>query len=86
MSDVPVVNATPETIDVGVVIQIAPPHRWAGSFWIVNELHKWGVTAYCTLPGQAGLAYVRLEWEQFAVVGPAPFRLGPTTIVDEDAL
>ena len=74
-----------ETIDTGVVIQITPPHRWAGSFWIVDELHKWGVQAYSVIAGQAGLAYVRLEWEQFAIVGPAPYRLGPTKIVNGDA-
>lgn len=72
-----------ETIAPGVVIQIAPPHRWAGTFWIVDELRKWGVIAYCTLPGQPGAAYIRLEWEQFAVVGPAPFRRGPMTVADQ---
>lgn len=74
-------NEPTETIDTGVVIQITPPHRWAGSFWIIDELHKWGVSAYCTVPGQAGVAYVRLTWEQFAIVGPAPYRMGPTKIV-----
>lgn len=85
MSDVSVVNATPETIDAGVVIQIAPDNRWAGSFWIVDEIRKWGVVAaYTTIPGQEGTAYIRLEWKQFAIVGPAPFRLGPTKIVDQE--
>lgn len=74
-----------ETIDAGVVIQITPPHRWAGSFWIVDEVRSWGVQAYCAIPGQTGLAYIRLEWEQFASVGPTPYRMGPTKVVNEDA-
>ena len=78
-------NNAAETIDAGVVVQITPPHRWAGSFWIVDELHRWGVQAYSVIPGQDGLAYVRLEWEQFAIVGPAPYRRGPVKIVDGEA-
>lgn len=69
-----------ETIHDGIVIQLAPPHRWAGSFWTVDSVRKWGVRAYCLIPGQAGVAYIRLTWEEFEIVGPAPFLLG----ADED--
>lgn len=75
---------TPETLNAGVVIQIAPPHRFAGSFWIAEEVHPWGVQAYSVVPGQDGLTYVRLEWSQFEIVGPAPYRLGPTVVVKEE--
>lgn len=69
---------TDETANIGDVIQLAPPHRWAGSLWIVDEVHKWGVTAYHTSPGATGTAYTRLAWGQFAIVGPASYRLWPT--------
>lgn len=66
---------------VGVVIQVAESYRFAGSFWIVEEIHSWGVQAYSVIPGEAGLAYVRLEWNQFYIVGPAPIFLAPTKAV-----
>lgn len=81
------VTATTETINTGVVIQLAPLHRWAGSLWIVDEVRKWGVVAYAIIPGEESTACFRLEcleWQEFAIVGPVPFRLGPTKIVNED--
>lgn len=71
-----VVDTLEKTIE-GAVIQLAPSHRWAGTFWIVEDRHTWGVTAYTTVPGQTGLAYIRLAWEEFEIVGQAAWTVAP---------
>jgi hypothetical protein len=57
------------------VIQIAPPHRWAGCLAIVDEVKDWGVQAYITMPvgDTVREAYVRLKWAELEVIGPAAF-------------
>jgi len=55
----------------GDVIQIAPPHRFVFSFWTVETVHPWGVVAYCPVPGQQGVTYVRLEHKQYVIIGRA---------------
>jgi hypothetical protein len=57
------------------VIQIAPPHKWAGCLAIVDEVKSWGVQAYIAIPqgGEVRNAYVRLKWAELEVIGPAAF-------------
>lgn len=59
------------TVQIGNVIQLNPEHRWPCTLWIVYEVLSWGVKAYCTPPGAAGTAYIRLSWSEFERVGPA---------------
>lgn len=63
---------TDRVIIAGDVVQLCPGHRWAGSFWIVEKVREWGVQAYCTIPGSAGVSYIRLAWGEFERVGAAP--------------
>ena len=76
-------NPLTVTLD-GAVIQLAPSHRWAGTFWIVEARYPWSVRAYTTIPGQPGLAYIRLTWEEFEIVGQAAWALAPETSKEQE--
>ena len=60
---------------INTVIQIAPPHKWAGCLAIVDEVKDWGVQAYIPMPVGETVrnAYVRLSWGEFEDVGTAAF-------------
>lgn len=49
------------------------PVNWFRVILIVDEVRTWGVQAYAVIPaahGQpSGDAYMRLEWQEFDVVG-----------------
>jgi hypothetical protein len=62
------------------IIQIAPPHRWAGCLATIQRVGDWGVTAFIALPHGDGQppspVYVRLKWEDFEPLFViAPFKL-----------
>ena len=54
----------------GKVIQIAPTHKWGGCLAVVDEQKQWGVQAGVPIP-EKGIAYIRLVWGDFEVVGNA---------------
>lgn len=54
------------------VIQIAPPHKWGGCLAVVGECKSWGVQAGVQIP-EKGIAYIRLEWGEFEVIGDAAY-------------
>ena len=57
-------------IEVDDVVQILPPNKWAGCFLTVTEVKSWGVQGYIKIP-EKGLAYYRLEHEEYIFIGQA---------------
>jgi len=54
----------------GDVIQIKLNNKWGGCLAVVDEVRPWGVQCYVKVPLQ-GLAYYRVQNEEFDVIGPA---------------
>lgn len=58
-------------VNVDDIIQITnQDHNWFGCILIVSECKSWGVQAYVPMPLE-GDAYIRLETNDFEVVGKA---------------
>jgi hypothetical protein len=55
----------------GTVIQITENHKWCGCLAMVSEPKGWGCQAFINIPEQ-GNAYIRLNFEDFEVIGIAP--------------
>jgi hypothetical protein len=55
------------------VIQIAPGHRWAGHFAVVDKVKPAHVVAFVLMPENHGRApkrvYMRLDWDEFEALG-----------------
>lgn len=68
-------QATRETIEPGDLIQVNEngPSHWFRVILVVEEVKTWGVQAYATIPAArakpAGDAFMRLEWQEFDLVG-----------------
>jgi len=60
---------------VGDIVQIKPGHPWGLSLAVVSEIRTWGAIAYVAMPHNdgtpVGLAYQRLQDEEFEIVGQA---------------
>lgn len=54
--------------DIVQVDPIAGPDGWKECLLVVSEAHSWGIVAYARVPGQDGVAYIRLAREQFEPV------------------
>lgn len=69
------------------IIQIAPPHKWAGCLAIVSEMKSFGVQAYVSIPSNdgkpPGRAYIRLKYDDFEMIG-APAVFVPPDEDDDD--
>jgi hypothetical protein len=63
-------------VQPGDVIQISPDAHpgFSGLLALVEDVKKWGVTAFVQSTGaQDGRYYVRLEWSLFEYIGRAAF-------------
>jgi hypothetical protein len=63
-------------MQVGTIVQITDEkHHWFPCLIIVSEIKSWGVQGYMSIPkdnmGNVGQAYIRLNTNQFEVVGEA---------------
>jgi hypothetical protein len=61
-------------VEVNDIIQVNQKvEHWFRCLLVVDEVKGWGVLAYCTIPGNAfnaaGDAFMRLEWEEFDLLG-----------------
>jgi hypothetical protein len=64
------------TCQPGDVIQIAPTaaHGFEGCLAMVEDVAKWGVTAFVqSVTTKEARYYVRLEWSMFEYIGKAVF-------------
>ena len=59
-------------VRVNDVVQIVPDHKWSGCFVLVTEVKSWGVQGFIQVPME-GQAYIRLQHDEFELVGTAPF-------------
>lgn len=59
-----------KTIEKGSVIQITESHKWCGCLAVVSEPKTFGCQAYVEMP-EEGSAYIRLNFEDFEVIGKA---------------
>lgn len=57
-------------IEKGTVIQITESHKWVGCLAVVSEPKTFGCQAYVEIP-EEGSAYIRLNFEDFEVIGKA---------------
>lgn len=68
------------------IIQIVPDHKWGGCLAVVDEPKSFGCQAYVTIPGpdgNAGEAYIRLNWNEFEPVGAKAIFV-PQPVVEHD--
>jgi hypothetical protein len=60
----------------GYVVQVAPgASHWADAFFVtITEVREWGIVGYTMIvnpDGKGGLAMIRLNHEQYALIGVA---------------
>jgi len=58
---------------VGDVVQIDPAHdlRFGGCFMVITEVRNWGYIGYFSIPGETGLAYYRVRFDDCHPIGKA---------------
>lgn len=62
-----------EEVEPGDVIQINPDHSemWGGCLAIVEKVQSWGVQCAFPIPDKGAVAFNRIEFGDFVVIGPA---------------
>lgn len=69
-------NAAPELPQPDDVVQLDPEHcPWGAIFVVVVEVRSWGIKGYFLVPGEEGIAPVRVNHGHYVRIGRAEWAM-----------
>ena len=63
-------------VSVNDVVQLNPEKdMFGGCYLTVTDVYPWGVQGYIEIPGQEGVAYLRVNFQDVELIGQAAWAL-----------